>query len=96
MEHPDIPEILKSAENSDNPWNPLDTTYFVSRQRVIPTAKTASTLWREHLFAVMLRISANATDFFRLPPNQVMELGDVVEFSHAVHDAPKKEMATQQ
>ena len=93
MEQPDIPEILKSAENSDNPWNSLDTTYFVSRQRIIPTASTTLSLWREHLFATMLRISANATDFFRLPPNQVMELGDVVELSHKIPDVPKKEKA---
>ncbi|WP_372443521.1 KUP/HAK/KT family potassium transporter [Acidithiobacillus ferrooxidans] len=94
MERPDIPEILKSAVNLDGPWNPLDTTYFVSRQRVIPSAKTTATLWREHLFAIMLRISANATDFFRLPPNQVMELGDVVELSQQVPNAPKKRKAT--
>ena len=94
MEQPDIPEILKSAENSDNPWNSLDTTYFVSRQRIIPTASTTLSLWREHLFATMLRISANATDFFRLPPNQVMELGDVVELSHKIPDVPKKGKAT--
>ena len=41
-------------------------------------------LWRERLFAIMLRISANATDFFHLPANQVMELGDVIELSHMV------------
>ncbi len=93
MERPDIPEILKSAVNLDGPWNPLDTTYFVSRQRVIPSAKTTATLWREHLFAIMLRISANATDFFRLPPNQVMELGDVVELSQQVPNASKKREA---
>jgi KUP system potassium uptake protein len=61
---------------------------------VIPSAKTTATLWREHLFAIMLRISANATDFFRLPPNQVMELGDVVELSQKVPNAPKKRKAT--
>ncbi|MHB8248793.1 MAG: potassium transporter Kup [Acidithiobacillus sp.] len=81
MEHPDIPKLLESSKNLGFPWNPMDTTYFVSRQRVIPTPKAGMALWRERLFAVMLRVSANATDFFHLPPNQVMELGDVIELS---------------
>ena len=81
MEQPDIPEILQSVGSSGFHWSPSDTTYFVSRQRVIPAANASLALWRARLFAVMLRFSANATDFFRLPPNQVMELGDVVELS---------------
>jgi KUP system potassium uptake protein len=84
MEQPDIPELLESSGNLGFPWNPMDTTYFVSRQRVIPTTKAGMALWRERLFAIMLRISANATDFFHLPANQVMELGDVIELSHMV------------
>ncbi|MHB1266589.1 MAG: KUP/HAK/KT family potassium transporter, partial [Acidithiobacillus ferriphilus] len=90
MEQPDIPETLKSAESPNFRWNPSDTTYFASRQRVIPTADAGLALWREQLFAILLRFSTNATDFFRLPPNQVMELGDVVELSHRVSDAPKR------
>ena len=90
MEQPDIPEILESAERPNFRWNPSDTTYFASRQRVIPTADAGLALWRERLFAILLRFSANATDFFRLPPNQVMELGDDVELSHRVSDTPKR------
>lgn len=81
MEQPDIPRLLESRDNLGGPWRALDTTYFVSRQRVIPTPRAGMALWRERLFAVMLRLSANAIDFFALPANQVMELGDIVEFS---------------
>ncbi|MHB1567132.1 MAG: potassium transporter Kup [Acidiferrobacter sp.] len=83
MEQPDIPRLLESRGNLGGPWRALDTTYFVSRQRVIPTPRAGMALWRERLFAVMLRLSANAIDFFALPANQVMELGDIVEFSAA-------------
>jgi len=78
MEQPDIPGLLETAQ-LDFDWNPAGTTYFVSRQHIIPTAGGSLSLWRQRLFAVMLRTSANAIDFFQLPANQVMELGDVVE-----------------
>lgn len=87
MEQPDIPELLRSVDFGF-PWEPMATTYFVSRQRVIPTSGGQLALWRQRLFAAMLRISANAIDFFQLPANQVMELGDVVELPHMVAPAP--------
>ena len=87
MEQPDIPGLL-----AGNPlpftWNPADTTYFISRQHILPKAGAALALWRQRLFAVMLKASATAIDFFHLPANQVMELGDVVELPDKVPAPP--------
>ncbi len=87
MEHPDIPKLLRSLDFG-YPWNPDAVTYFASRQRIIPMRNAPLALWRQRLFAFMLRISANAIDFFQLPANQVMELGDIVEMGHPEPDSP--------
>jgi KUP system potassium uptake protein len=81
MEHPDIQGLLDSCVHQGM-LSPLpDVTYFLSRQRVVPTGKVGLDFWRERLFALMLRISTGGSDFFGLPPARVMELGDVVELS---------------
>lgn len=79
MEQPDIPKLLDQCGILGFEWNPEDTTFFLSRQRAIPTREPGMALWRERLFAIMLRLSANATDFFRIPANQVLEMGSRVE-----------------
>ncbi len=81
MEHPDIPGLLAAA-NLPFAWNPADTTYFISRQHILPKAGGSLALWRQRLFAAMMKMSATAIDFFHLPANQVMELGDIVELPH--------------
>ncbi len=78
MEGVDVPGLLAAAPLGF-PWNPMDTTYFVSRQRLVPTRAAPIALWRQRLYALMLRLSANAIDFFRLPASQTVELGDVIE-----------------
>ncbi|MGD9897159.1 MAG: potassium transporter Kup [Candidatus Methylacidiphilaceae bacterium] len=81
MEHPDIPALLDAcAKQGFLHWSE-EITYFLSRQRVVFTRKLGMGFWRERLFALMLRLSASGSDFFRLPPAQVMELGGVVDFS---------------
>ena len=56
----------------------MKTTYFISRQTVIPTKDTGMAVWRERLFAWMVRNSATAMEFFNLPANRVVELGSQV------------------
>jgi len=58
----------------------METSYFLSRQTLVPThASPGMALWREKLFAVMSRNAADATEFFRIPTNRVVELGSRVE-----------------
>jgi KUP system potassium uptake protein len=56
-----------------------DITYFLGRETVIVTAGSGMARWRERLFVVMARNAVRATAFFRLPPEQVVELGVQVE-----------------
>ena len=58
----------------------MDTSFFLSRQIVVPVAgRGGMALWRERLFAAMARNAGNATEFFSIPPNRVVELGTRVE-----------------
>ena len=55
------------------------TTFFLSRETIIPTREPGMAIWRERLFAIMSRNAQPATAFFRLPANRVVELGMQVE-----------------
>ena len=77
-EDPDIPRALKEAVAMVGKLNPATTSYFISRQTVLASRQKGMALWREHLFAWLLRNSATAMEFFKLPPNRVVELGSQV------------------
>jgi KUP system potassium uptake protein len=57
----------------------MDTSYFLSRDIVIPTVGDGMAMWREKLFAGMHHNAAGAADFLYLPTNRVVELGSKVE-----------------
>ena len=57
-----------------------DVSYFLGRERLIPTGKSRMARWRKSLFAVMSRNARSATEFFNIPPNRVVELGTQIEF----------------
>jgi KUP system potassium uptake protein len=57
----------------------MDTSFFLARQTLIASPKPGMAIWREHLFAWMMRNAESAMDFFKLPPNRVVELGSQVE-----------------
>jgi KUP system potassium uptake protein len=77
MEDVDIPrDLAASAAEAGLTLEPLQTSYFLSRQKLIAScAVPGMALWRERLFAWMLKVSENAMDFFKLPTNRVVELG---------------------
>ena len=56
----------------------MTTSYFLSRQTILSSARPGMARWRERLFGWMMRNSATAMDFFKLPPNRVVELGSQV------------------
>ena len=76
---PDVPEALKLLEGRGVPLDEMDTSYFLSRDIVIPTLGDGMSLWREKLFATMHRNAAAAADFLNLPANRIVELGSKVE-----------------
>jgi KUP system potassium uptake protein len=76
---PDVPEALKLLEGRGVQLDEMETSYFLSRDTVIPTFGGGMALWREKLFASMHRNAAAAADFLNLPTNRIVELGTKVE-----------------
>ncbi len=79
MEEPNVPAALKLAQGSGPEYKMMDTSFFLSRQTLIASDRPGMALWREKLFAWMLRNAESAMEFFRLPSNRVVELGSQVE-----------------
>lgn len=76
---PDVPDALKLLEQRGVHLDEMETSYFLSRDIVIPTIGSGMALWREKLFASMHRNAAAAADFLHLPANRIVELGSKVE-----------------
>ena len=76
---PDVPEALKLLKGSGVQLEEMETSYFLSRDTVIPTFGGGMAMWREKLFASMHRNAAAAADFLYLPTNRIVELGTKVE-----------------
>jgi KUP system potassium uptake protein len=80
METPDVPlALMRSCDQCDLVFNPMDTTYFASRETIVAGYHRGMPIWRDKLFALMHRNAAPATGFFRIPGNRLVELGAQVE-----------------
>jgi KUP system potassium uptake protein len=80
MEETDVPAALAKVESCGPQFKMMDTSFFLARQTLIASpARPGMALWREKLFAWMLRNAESAMEFFKLPPNRVVELGSQVE-----------------
>ncbi|HEY7943610.1 MAG TPA: potassium transporter Kup [Casimicrobiaceae bacterium] len=78
-EDPDVPELLDECGRRGHPFDMMDTSFFVSRETLIPTAAPGMALWRERLFISMAKNATKAIEFFNVPTNRVVELGAQVE-----------------
>lgn len=76
---PDVPEALSQLTSRGVPLDEMDTSYFLSRDTVMPAVGSGMAAWREKLFASMHRNAADTADFLSLPANRVVELGSKVE-----------------
>lgn len=80
MDEIDIPRDLAAIKLCGQPFDMMSTSFFLSRQKLIAARGTPGmALWRERLFAWMLKSSESAMEFFRLPTNRVVELGSQVQ-----------------
>jgi KUP system potassium uptake protein len=79
MDETDVPAALKGNEACGGLFDMMHTSFFLSRQTLIASKRPGMAIWREKLFAWMLRNSATAMQFFRLPTNRVVELGSQLE-----------------
>lgn len=79
-ETPDVTEVMQQIEPFiRDPLVLEDTTFFLARDTIIPSNLPGMALWRERLFAWMLQNAAKPSDFYKIPPNRVVELGTKIE-----------------
>ena len=79
MNQPDIPEALGLCVEQGLPIDLFNTSFFLSRETVVPSSGSAMSLWREKLFAALSRNAGRAAEFFHIPHNSVIELGTRVQ-----------------
>lgn len=79
MEDPDVPAALSQITECGAQFKMMDTSFFLARQTLLPSSRPGMAIWREKLFAWMLRNAESAMEFFKLPTNRVVELGSQVE-----------------
>jgi KUP system potassium uptake protein len=76
---PDVPAALEQMKNRGCEMEQMTTSYFLSRDTVVPTLGDGMAPWREKLFAQMHHNASGAADFLNLPTNSVVELGSKIE-----------------
>jgi KUP system potassium uptake protein len=79
MEEVDVPAALRTLDSCGAKFKMMDTSFFLGRQKLIASSRPGMALWREKLFAWMMRNSESAMQFFKLPTNRVVELGSQLE-----------------
>jgi KUP system potassium uptake protein len=78
-EEPDVPVLLEVCGKHGLEFDMMDTSFFVSRETLIPSVAPGMALWRERVFVALAKMAVKATDFFHVPTNRVVELGTQVE-----------------
>ncbi len=75
MESPNIPKALTLCRQQGLKLDIMATSFFLGRRSVVPSASSGMPLWQDKLFIFLMRNAANPTDFFRIPPGRVVEMG---------------------
>ena len=79
MEQPDVPTDLGlQATAHKKVLNPAKTSYFIGRNTLKAAANEGMPLWQDHLFMFLQRNASDPTDFLKIPPGKVLELGEQV------------------
>jgi KUP system potassium uptake protein len=78
-EDTDVPLTLRALEMDGNAVDPSTFTYFASRENIVPSRLGGLSLWRAHLFALMVRNALPATTHFHLPDNRIVEIGTRID-----------------
>ena len=79
MEKANVPQVLARCRTMGVVADRRDTTYFLGRERLLPTGRARLARWRKKLYIFMSRNSRTATEYFSIPPNRVVELGAQLE-----------------
>ncbi len=78
MEQPDVPELLVACEAEGLKLDPMQTSFFLGRETILPKGKLLS-LWRGKLFAALSRNAQSAVAYYNIPPGRVVEFGIQIE-----------------
>ncbi|MEO6528566.1 MAG: potassium transporter Kup [Gemmatimonadaceae bacterium] len=79
METPNVPQILELCRALGLITRPMETSYYLGREQLLPIGKSKMARWRKKLFILMSRNAQSAAHFFGLPSNRVVELGAQIE-----------------
>ncbi len=75
MESPNVPKALGRSRKLGLKFDIMATSFFLGRRSVVPSAQSGMPLWQDKIFIFLMRNAANPTDFFKIPPGRVVELG---------------------
>ena len=75
MESPNVPKALALCRKQGLKFDIMSTSFFLGRRSIVPSAHSGMPLWQDRLFIFLMRNAANPTDFYKIPPGRVVELG---------------------
>jgi KUP system potassium uptake protein len=75
MESPNVPKALGLCRKKGLKFDIMSTSFFLGRRSVVPSAQSGMPLWQDKIYIFLLKNAANPTEFFRIPPGRVVELG---------------------
>jgi KUP system potassium uptake protein len=78
MESPNLPKALALCRKLGVKFDIMGTSFFLGRRSVVPSAQSGMPLWQDKLFIFLMKNAANPTDFYKIPPGRVVELGTQV------------------
>jgi KUP system potassium uptake protein len=79
MDKPDLVAALEACQVDGLEFSPLTTSFFLSREIIVPTLGGGMADWREQLFATMSRLAGDAAEYLNIPPDRVIEIGTRME-----------------
>jgi KUP system potassium uptake protein len=79
METPNVVRVMEQVVQAGVPATTADTSYYLGRERLLPTGTARVATWRKRLYIIMSRNSPSAAEFFGIPPNRAVELGAQLE-----------------
>jgi KUP system potassium uptake protein len=75
MESPNVPKALALCRKAGLKFDIMTTSFFLGRRSVVPSVNSGMPLWQDKIFIFLMRNAANPTDFYRIPPGRVVEMG---------------------
>jgi KUP system potassium uptake protein len=75
METPNVPRALALCRKLGLKFDIMATSFFLGRRSVVPSAQSGMPLWQDKLFIFLMKNAANPTDFYKIPPGRVVEMG---------------------